>query len=138
MSTLESGNRTKDAIDLMETKLKMNKTDNETMTINSNNSSKKNNETDINNMMSEKSSNNTQNGMFESIDSNQEFRGHVTFKVGNVTYNINFVTGDKSNTREETLTTSGVLYGRFNYLLRNSPTKVVVSVRLRLFTFVIF
>lgn len=66
--------------------------------------------------------------LFDTIDSNQEFRGQVTFKVGNATYNINFVTGDKSNNREETLTSMGVLYGRLNYVLKNSATKVVVCV----------
>lgn len=142
MTTIDNGSRPKAATEPMETMLRMmSKSDNGTTTAsnsNSNsNSTKKDNEPSTNSTMSGKGANDTQSGggggggMFESIDSNQEFRGHVTFKVGNVTYNINFVTGDKSNTREETLTTMGVLYGRFNYLLRSSPTKVVVSVRHR-------
>jgi len=64
---------------------------------------------------------------FDSIDSKQDFKGHVTIKVGNSTYAINFVTGDKSHTREETLSPNGVMFGRFNYVLGNSSTKLVVS-----------
>lgn len=64
---------------------------------------------------------------FDSIDSNQDFKGHVTLKVGNASYSINFATGDKSNSREEVLTPSGLMYGRYNYMLKNSPHKIVVS-----------
>lgn len=63
---------------------------------------------------------------FDSIDSKQDFKGHVTLKVGNSTYTISFVTGDKSHTREETLQPNGMMLGRFTYLLKNSPTKLVV------------
>lgn len=66
---------------------------------------------------------------FDSIDSKQDFKGHVTLKVGNSTYTINFVTGDKAHTREETLLPSGMMFGRLSYLLRSSsPNKLVVSV----------
>lgn len=65
---------------------------------------------------------------FDSIDSKQDFKGHVTLKVGNSTYTINFVTGDKAHTREETLLPSGMMFGRLSYLLRSSsPNKLVVS-----------
>ena len=65
---------------------------------------------------------------FDSIDSNQDFKGHVTLKVGNSSYNLNFLTGDKSNSREETMSPTGVMYGRFNFQIRNSLMKIVVSV----------
>ena len=64
---------------------------------------------------------------FDSIDSKQDFKGHVTIKVGNSTYNINFVTGDKTHTREETLNSNGMIFGRYTYLQRHSPNKLVVS-----------
>ena len=63
---------------------------------------------------------------FDSIDSNEDFKGHVTLKVGNSTYSINFATGDKSNSREEILTPTGLLYGRYNFMPKNSPNKIVV------------
>ncbi|KAH9395708.1 hypothetical protein TYRP_020445 [Tyrophagus putrescentiae] len=70
---------------------------------------------------------------FDSIDSKQDFKGHVTLKVGNSTYTINFVTGDRAHTREETLLPSGMMFGRLSYLLQrgggggSSPNKLVVS-----------
>ena len=71
---------------------------------------------------------------FDSIDSKQDFKGHVTLKVGNSTYTINFVTGDRAHTREETLLPSGMMFGRLSYLLQrggsggggSSPNKLVV------------
>ncbi len=70
---------------------------------------------------------------FDSIDSKQDFKGHVTLKVGNSTYTINFVTGDRAHTREETLLPSGMMFGRLSYLLQRggsggggSPNKLVV------------
>ncbi|KAI2801765.1 hypothetical protein BLOT_009582 [Blomia tropicalis] len=67
------------------------------------------------------------NMTFDSIDSKQDFKGHVTIKVGNSTYNINFVTGDKTHTREETLNSNGMIFGRYTYLQRHSPNKLVIN-----------
>ncbi|KAH9498017.1 hypothetical protein DERF_013944 [Dermatophagoides farinae] len=64
---------------------------------------------------------------FDSIDSNEDFKGHVTLKVGNATYSINFATGDKSNSREEILTPTGLLYGRYNFMPKNSQNKIVIN-----------
>ncbi|KPM06419.1 hypothetical protein QR98_0048940 [Sarcoptes scabiei] len=65
---------------------------------------------------------------FDSIDSSDEdFKGHVTLKVANSSYNINFASGDRSNSREEVLSPNGLLYGRYNFMTKNNPQKIVIN-----------
>jgi len=64
---------------------------------------------------------------YESIDGNTDFSGHVTLKVGKNVYLINFVTGDKTATREEAYDEFGMIYGKYVYYNESRQSKVMVN-----------
>jgi hypothetical protein len=64
---------------------------------------------------------------YESIDGGEDFSGHISLKVGKSVYSFNFLTGDKTHSREEAFDESGMIYGKFTSFNEKKQSKVIVS-----------